>query len=350
MDLDSHQHYASVDPADALRDVEGTAGQWAEAATLGPGPLNLSRYDAVVVSGMGGSGIAGDMIWALGLADFDLPIVLHKGYGVPGFTDASTLVVVLSHSGATEETLSAFEDAGHKGADRLVVTSGEHLASRARAEGAHVALVPGGARPPRHSLGVLLVPALVALGLDDGLNEAVAVLESLAAGIGRTVPTASNPAKQIADRLADKVMPLAWGGRGIGSVAAYRLKCQLNENAKLPSAHAELPEAGHNDVVGWEHPSVLVDAAAVIALRDPKGEHPRVQRRFELMTELIADRLAWSAEIVASGEAPLARAASLIFSADMVSIYTALALDRDPTPITAIDTLKQGLGAPATLQ
>src|SRR5687768_3092477 len=97
------------------------AGQWSEAAALGPGPLDLARFDAVVVTGMGGSGIAGDIIWALGLDQLRLPVVLHKGYGIPAFTGSRTLVVVLSHSGGTEETLSAFEDAGAKGATRLVV-------------------------------------------------------------------------------------------------------------------------------------------------------------------------------------------------------------------------------------
>ncbi|MPZ72452.1 MAG: bifunctional phosphoglucose/phosphomannose isomerase [Nitriliruptorales bacterium] len=350
MDLDSPQSYDVVDPADALGDVEATARQWAEAASLGPGPLDLRRFDAVVISGMGGSGITGDIIWALSLERYALPVVVHKGYRLPGFTGPRTLVVALSHSGATEETLSAFEEAGRRGAARLVVTSGEALAERAAADGAHVALVPGGTRPPRHSLGVLLVPTLVALGLDDGLDEAVAVMDRLGREQGRDVPTAGNAAKELARRVALGVVPLAWGGRGIGSVAAYRLKCQLNENAKIPAVHGELPEADHNDVVGWESPSPLRGLAAMIILRDPVGEHPRVTRRFELTTQLLSGRLAWTADVVGRGQSALARLASLLFQADLVSVYTALAADRDPTPITSIDQLKSRLGSPAGVQ
>ena len=345
MDLDSPGDYAAVDPADALGDVEATAQQWADAATLGPGRLDLQGFDAVVVSGMGGSGISGDILWALSLEGYRLPVVVHKGYGVPGFTGPRTLVVALSHSGGTEETLSAFDEAGRRGATRLVVTGGETLAERAAAEGAHVARVPGGSRPPRHSLGVLLVPVLVALGLDDGLDEAVRVLSTLAQELGREAP--ANPAKQLAVRLAAGVVPLTWGGHGIGSVAAYRMKCQLNENAKMPAVHGELPEADHNDVVGWESTSALAGVAALLGFRDPAGEHPRVARRFELTTELLADRLAWSADIVARGSSPLARVASLLFQADIISVYTALASDRDPTPIASIDRLKAKLGTTA---
>lgn len=350
MDLDSPQHYATVDPADALGDVEATHRQWAEAATLGPGPLDLRQFEAVVVSGMGGSGITGDILWALSLEGYALPIIVHKGYGVSGFTGPKTLLVALSHSGATEETLSAFDEAGRRGATRLVVTSGAGFAERAAAAGAHVAQVPGGSRPPRHSLGVLLVPALVALGLDTGLDEAVAVMRTLSGDLGREVSTRQNPAKQLAQRLAGDIVPLAWGGHGIGSVAAYRMKCQLNENAKMPAVHGELPEADHNEVVGWDGTSPLGGLAAMIRFRDPVGEHPRVARRFDLTAELLGDRLAWTADVVSQGDSALARVASLLFQADITSVYTALATDRDPTPIAAIDRLKRGLGSPAAVR
>ena len=344
MDLDSPDAYAGVDPADALGDVEGTARQWAEAAAVAPPALELDRCDTIVICGMGGSGITGDIVWALSLGSFDLPVLVHKDYGVPGFTGPRTLVVALSHSGETEETLSAFAAAGERGATRLAVTAGGTLAQRADADGATLVRVPqGGGRPPRHSLGTLLVPTLTAVGLDDGLDEAIEVLDGLAVELGRDVPTARNPAKRLALKLATGVVPLAWGGHGIGSVAAYRLKCQLSENAKVTAIHGELPEANHNDVVGWEGSSPLTGAAAMIGMRDPAGEHPRVARRFELTQDLLGDRLVWVEHLTARGRSPLARVASLLFQADMVSLYTALATDTDPTPIAFIDRLKSGL-------
>ncbi len=347
MDLDAVEAYGSVDPADALADVEATAAQWRQAADLVPGGLDLDRFDAVVISGMGGSGIAGDVLWALSLQGYPRPIVVHKAYGVPGFTGPRTLVVAFSHSGSTEETLSAFAEAGDRGAHRLVITSGGPLAQDAQAAGVDVALMPRGSRPPRHSLGYLLVPALIALGLDQGLDEAIAVLDEVATDYGRHVPTEHNAAKQVALRLGDGVVPMAWGGHGIGSVAAYRLKCQLNENAKLPAVHGQLPEAGHNDVVGWEQASPLTGLTGLLALRDPAGEHPRVAQRFDLTTELLASRLAWCERIDARGTSALARVASLLLQADLISVYAAIAADRDPTPIKSIDRLKSELGAPA---
>ena len=346
MQLDDPGRFPAVDADDALGDVEATAQQWRDAAAVAPGRLDLTDVDHVVVSGMGGSGIAGDVLWALGLDSHPRPIIVHKGYGVPGFTGPRTLVIAFSYSGSTEETLSAFAEAGRRGARRFAVTSGGELAQRCADEGvAHARIPPGGSRPPRHSLGYLLVPALIALGLDEGLDEAIDVLASLGKSMGRDAATEENPAKHLAQRLAAPVVPLAWGGHGIGSVAAYRLKCQLNENAKLPALHAELPEADHNDVVGWEQASVLTRASGLIGLRDPAGEHQRVQRRFTITQDLLADHLAWTADIVAQGSTPLARMASLLVQADLVSVYAALTLERDPSPIASIDRLKQNLSA-----
>lgn len=344
MDLDDLAAYATCDTADALGDVEATAQQWRDAARTAPARVDLGGIDVVVVSGMGGSGIAGDVLWALSLADYPRPVVVHKGYGLPGFVGPRTLVVSFSHSGSTEETLSGFAEAGRRGAQRLVVTSGGPLAEQASAAGVPVAAVPGGTRPPRHSLGSLLVPALIALGLDDGLDEAIATLEAVAGAQGRTVPVADNAAKQVAAQIVSGgLVPMAWGGRGLGAVAAYRLKCQFNENAKLPALHGELPEADHNDVVGWEQPSVLHGATALVEMRDKAGEHPRVAQRFDITTDLLGSPVVAHAVIEASGSSPLARMASLLLSADLLSVYTALAAGRNPTPIASIDRLKAAL-------
>lgn len=346
MDLDDIGGLAAVDPADALGDVEATAQQWQDAIATAPPALTLDAIDAVVVSGMGGSGIAGDILWALSVHGYPRPIVAHKGYGVPGFTGPRTLVVSFSHSGSTEETLSGFAEAGRRGAARLVITSGGPLAEQAAEAGVAVAALAPGTRPPRHSLGSLLVPALIALGLDHGLGEAIDVLAATAAAQGRHVAAGENPAKQLAQRIAGPALiPAAWGGHGMGAVAAYRLKCQFNENAKLPALFAELPEADHNDIVGWEQPSALSGNTALITMRDRAGEHRQVGRRFDVSTGLLTSQLALQAELAATGEAPLARMASLLLQADLLSVYTALAADRDPTPIASINRLKAELAS-----
>jgi glucose/mannose-6-phosphate isomerase len=202
--------------------------------------------------------------------------------------------------------------------------------------------VPGGGTP-RHSLGKLAVPVLIALGLDEGLDEATAVQSQLAAACGRSVPSAANPAKQLAMTIASGGHVAAYGAAGLSAVAASRLKCQLNENAKLLAFLAMVPELGHNEIVGWQDGSSPANDTGVVWLRDPAGEHPQVTRRIAVTNQLIAERAAWTAELTAVGQRPLARVASLLLLADLVSVYTAIALDRDPTPVTSIDTLKREL-------
>jgi glucose/mannose-6-phosphate isomerase len=349
VNLDDPRSYASVDPQEALPDVEATAEQWVEARRLADVRLDLGGIDAVVLTGMGGSGIAGDVTAALASVVPPgertmppLPVIVHKGYGLPPFVGPRTLVVALSYSGGTEETLSGVDVALDAGAQLFAVTAGGALAERAEAAGAPIVRIPGG-RQPRHSLGYLAVPVLVALGLDEGLDEAIAVQAELATTVGRNVPTAENQAKQLALRLASGSVPLAWGARGLGAVAAYRLKCQLNENAKVPAIWNELPELDHNEVMGLQEWSPLAGILGLVLLRDPLGEHPRVAVRFTVTVELVRKRLAWTAEVAAHGTSPLARLASLLLLVDVASVYTALELGHDPSPIASIDRLKQAL-------
>jgi glucose/mannose-6-phosphate isomerase len=345
VNLDDPGSYRSVDPADALADVEGTADQWREARRLADVRLDLDGVDVVVVTGMGGSGIAGDVTAAVAAAaGFPLPILVHKGYGVPPFVGPRTLVVACSYSGNTEETLSAAEAALQRGARLFAVTSGGELAQRAESSGAPMVRIPGGGMP-RHGLGYVAVPVLVALGLDADLDEAADVQDQVAAAASRQVPSRENPAKQLALRLASGSVPVAWGAQGIGRVAAYRLKCQLNENAKVPAFWAELPELDHNEIVGLQEPSPLAGNLGLVLFRDPVGEHARIATRFRVTEELVGSRFAWLAEVAARGESALARLASLLLLADLGSIYTALELGHDPTPIPSIDRLKQALAA-----
>lgn len=341
VNLDEPHRFAEVDPLDALADVEGTATQWLQARAHAGPPIDLGGIDAVVMAGMGGSGITGDLVAALAADELDLPIAVQKGYGLPRWVGPRTLVVAISYSGGTEETLSVVAEAVARGCRVLAISSGGDLDRIAAEHGLDRVVVPGGGMP-RHSLGKLAVPALVALGLDEGLDEATAVQSQLAADWGRGVPTAANPAKQLAVTIASGGVVVAYGGTGLAAVAAYRLKCQLNENAKMPAFFAVLPELCHNEIVGWQGEPLASDAG-IVWLRDPVGEHPQVTRRITVMDQLIADAVAWTAELTALGHTPLARLASLLLMADLVSVYTAIVLDRDPTPITLIDMLKREL-------
>lgn len=344
-DLDEPGSFSAIDRSDALGDVERAAAQWEHARALaGDLRLDLDGITAVLVLGMGGSGISGDVVAAIAGDRLDVPVVVHKGYGLPVWVSSSTLVLAASYSGTTGETVDAAEVAIGRGARLLAVTTGGELGEVAASHGFPTVRPPPG-RQPRHSLGYLAVPLLAALGLDEGLGEAIDVLAAQEAAWHRDLPTVQHPLKALAARFADGTIPVAYGVQGIPALAAARLGQQLNENAKLPALTATLPELCHNAVVGWEGESALVGRAGVVWLRDPSAEHPGNACRLELVGDVLSGRVAWQAQIEARGVAPLARLASLLHQADLLSVYAAIARGIDPTPIASIDRLKAGLAA-----
>jgi glucose/mannose-6-phosphate isomerase len=344
--LDSPERFAEVDTADALADVEHAAEQWQRARGLTVPGLRIEAADAVVVTGMGGSGIAGDIAAAVAAEALPVPVVVHKGYGLPRWVGSRSVVVACSYSGETEETLDAFAEAGRRGARRAAVTRGGGLTEACAAEAIDcVALPESLTLPPRHALGYLAVPVLAALGLGDHIDEAIEVLGAVAEGCGRRVPSQRNPAKRLGEAAAAAGPVCAYGATGPAATAAYRLKCQLNENAKLPAFAAPLPEAHHNEIVGLTGADRLGSAPMVVVCRDHPGEHPRLALRAELTTELFGAQTGSAATIEARGRGALARLASLVCQADFASVYAALASGQDPTPIAAIDELKARMAA-----
>ena len=336
-DLDDLERTAAVDPLDALGDVEAAAGQWRAAVGLADdvrAPLDL--VDQVVVCGMGGSGIVADVVRAVADRGHDLPVIAHKAPGLPSWVGGATLVVAVSYSGNTAETLASARAALERGAPVLGVTSGGQMADLLDDADQPVITVPGGGQP-RHSTGSLLVPVLQALELDGELDAAIDRLAAVAEANHRTVPTADNAAKQLALELAAaEGVPALHGTAGIGEVAAYRLRCQLAENAKMRSVHAGLPELCHNDVVGWSDPATR---GPVLWL----AEDPAQDRRVTVLRDLFADRFVWDQVVAAEGDGPLERFVSLTGFVDLVSVHTAIARGTDPTPVTPIDQMKAAL-------
>ena len=338
VDLDDMDALSGIDPVDALGDVEAAAQQWADARARSEGVLApLDLVDQVVVCGMGGSGIVADVVQAVAAPGYDLPVFTHKGPGLPAWVGGSTLVVAVSYSGNTSETLDATRVALERGAPVIGITSGGQLAELLDDADQTVVDVPGGGQP-RHSTGSLLVPVLVALELDRDLDAAIDRLGAIAERNRRDVPTVDNTAKQLAVRLAaaDAGIPALYGTRGIGEVAAYRMRCQLAENAEMRSTHHGLPELCHNEVVAWADTAT---AGAVLWL----AEDPAEQRRIDVLRDLFADRFAWEEQITAEGDGPLERFASLTGLLDLASVYTAIARRIDPTPVDPITEMKEAL-------
>jgi glucose/mannose-6-phosphate isomerase len=298
----------------------------------------------LIVAGMGGSAVGGRLAaGALG-ARLRRPLVVADGYALPGWAGPDTLVLCSSYSGTTEETLAAYDDAVERGAPRLVATTGGPLGERARRDGVPLIPIPGGFQP-RAAVGYSLVAALEAAvlcgaapSLRDEVEAAAALAGTLAAEWG---PDGSedSAAKALARRLHGTVPVIA--GAGMAAAAAYRWKCQINENASLPAFASALPELDHNEVVGWPAARELGRFAAVF-LDDP-GAHPRNALRAELTMEQARAGTDVVERVVARGESPTQRLVSLILLGDLVSLYLAVLRGEDPVAIPPIDALKAAL-------
>jgi glucose/mannose-6-phosphate isomerase len=347
--LDQPDRLAALDP----KSMRTLIGSWpslvGDAARLAPS-LSLTRardIAQVVVSGMGGSAIAGDVVRAVAAPSLKVPLLVSRDYALPAFAGPSTLVIASSYSGNTEETLSSYQQARAAGASIVCLASGGKLAAAAHEHGYPVIPLPGGL-PPRSVLGysaVMLFGVLTSLGLlpDMGaqFTEAVEVLNRLTARYGPSEPEIHNPAKGIARSLHGKIAAV-YASSALLDPAAVRWRGQIEENAKSLAFHHLLPEMDHNELVGWEIPEAALRQIGVIFLRD-RGDHHQVQRRFDLTRQIVAQRAGVVQEVWTEGESSIARIFSLVCLGDFVSFYLACLNEVDPTPVSVIETLKQRL-------
>jgi glucose/mannose-6-phosphate isomerase len=309
-------------------------------------PPDYADIDKVLVLGMGGSAIGGDLAASLAQAEARLPVIVCRGYELPAFTDARTLVIASSFSGNTEETLASFERALKTEAKKLAITTGGRLKAMAQERGIPVFSFDYQAQP-RAALPFSLLPILCflsRLGLvsdkSPEVAETVPLLEGLSARIAETVPQAQNPAKQLASRLYNH-LPVVYGA-GITAEVAHRWKTQLNENSKAWAFHEVFPELNHNAVVGYQLPQELAGSIVVVLLRSALLAE-RIQLRYRITTELLERAGVGYQTIDGEGGSPLSQMMSLVLFGDYTSYYLAMLYETDPSPVKAIDFLKQKL-------
>jgi glucose/mannose-6-phosphate isomerase len=305
----------------------------------------LQRGDSagLLVCGMGGSAVGGDLAAAVLGDRLSQPLLTVRGYGLPSWVSAEWTLLCSSYSGETEETLSCFAAAEELGARRVVASTGGALTEAARAAGDPVIGLPGLLPAPRAAVAYMLVCALevaaasgIAPRIADELDSAAAFLEEQTAGLRHT-------ASEIASQLDDAVLVVY--GAGPTAAAARRWKTQINENAKLPAFFSELPEANHNELCGWDGGALGKGRLAAVLLEDI-AQHPRVKRRFALTAEAIEASGVAVVRVEAAGETPAARLLWTVMLGDLVSLAIAEGRGVDPLPIDAIDRLKAALGRP----
>ncbi len=363
--LDDVALIEAADPAGILRQTASSAAQ-VRAAVETAGETDLSgiiasgRPRAVVVTGMGGSGLAGEVLAAVCGPGSPVQVTTVHDYWLPGWVGAADLVIAVSCSGCTEETLAAAEEAVRRGC-RLLGVGGKGSPLAAIAEQARAAFIPvQPAGMPRSTLWGLSVPLMVVasrLGIvdmpGDAYESAASELERVSHLCRPDSESFVNPAKTLALELSG-TLPVIWGTSALAGTAAVRFACQLNENAKYAAIAGTLPEANHNQVVMFDGAFAPGPRAALgtdgedsacplslrlVLLRD-SHEHPQVARRREESARLAAERGIGVSELAAAGDGPLERLASLVQLIDYATAYLAIAQAVDPGPIAAIQELK----------
>jgi glucose/mannose-6-phosphate isomerase len=358
--LDDPELIEAADPGGMLQQVASSAAQVRTAvrtctecdlsALAGP-----DRPRAIVVAGMGGSGIAGDVLAAACGNGSPVQIVPTHGYDLPGWVGAPDLVIAVSCSGSTEETLSAATEAVRRGC-QLVGVGGTGSPLEAIAIQAQAPFIPVvSAGMPRSTLWGLSIPliaiaeriGIMQVGPDD-YEATAAKLERISYQCRPASESFINPGKSLALDLFGTV-PMIWGSTPLGGVAAKRFAAQLNENAKYPGIAGELPEANHNQVVAFDRPFAPGSTGAgaepgfplrLVLLADSR-EHPQVARRRMTSAELVAERGIGVSELPMEGDHVLERFASVVQLIDYATVYLGIASGVDPSPIAIIQDLKE---------
>ncbi len=296
----------------------------------------------IIIAGMGGSAIGG-LILRDWLLDASTPIYVSAGYHLPGFTDDETLIIAVSYSGNTEETLTALMEAMERGCPILTVTSNGRMRKISEERGIPLIPLPRGLQP-RASLPQQLFSIAVALrriGVEapwDEVGEAIEVLEQLRPQLAPEKSPEANEAKSLALGLWGYI-PHIYAPRRMEAVA-YRLRTQLNENAKLPACSASLPEGFHNAVMGREGPKELLERLAALIIREP-DEGEKLKRRINAFRELLEESFGRVLELWARGRGLLPKILSALYIGDYTSLYLALLYGYDPSKIKSIELLKR---------
>jgi glucose/mannose-6-phosphate isomerase len=348
--LETVERIRAADPEDMLGRIKELPKQVRDAWAIAQRAQIPPAYGDVrniVVAGMGGSAIGGDLAAAIVASELKVPMSVHRDYGLPAYVGRDSLVITSSYSGNTEESLSSFEEARKRGAKAIAITTGGRLADLARSAGVPLVTFSYAARP-RATLGYSLALVLGVLSKMGHIRDLSADVDAALADVAKLQERVhegarTNDAKKLAVALAGKVV-FVYGAGAMG-VMARRVKGQWNENAKNWAAFDVLPELDHNAVVGFPLPAIAKQALAVFVLRSTHdlGRH-RV--RWEVTNELLDQAGIEHHTLELPGATALSEVLQMTYYTDHVSFYVALLNGADPSPNRSIDFLKDRLAKP----
>jgi glucose/mannose-6-phosphate isomerase len=343
--LDDVDEIKRIDKSNMLGFCVDAAKHYREAARLAERiKVDYPEPQNVIVAGMGGSAIGGELLKDYTRSTTKVPIEISREYRLPDYADKSSFVVLASYSGETEETLSAFVDALTRGCMVFCIGSGGALVKYAEKLSVPYLQVRGG-MPPRAALPHMFLPLLKCmekLGITPDFSpefsEATELLQKVASGNAPEKPANENSAKTLAVNL-NGLSPVVYGF-GIYRAVALRYKQQFNENAKVPAKWETFSELNHNETMGWENPMNLAKCYAVVFLRE-EAETVEIRARIETTKTLMQANLSKMFEVWAQGKGNLAKMLSTILVGDFTSVYLAALRGVDPTPVKTVTLMKQ---------
>ncbi len=343
--LDKIDDMRKIDRKNMITFSIQAASQYAESAkNVEKINLPYTNPKNIIIAGMGGSAIGGELVKDYTRATAKVPIEISREYNLPAYADKDSLVILASFSGDTEETLSAFVDAVNRKCMIYCVSSGGNLLKYAQKLSLPYLQVKGGMQP-RAALPHMLLPTLKCMEkldmtpkLPEELAETIKLLEKVSTENGPEKPASENFAKILAANLSGAV-PAVYGF-GLYRGVALRYKQQFNENAKIPAKWEYFSELNHNETMGWESAKDVAKCFSAVFIRDI-SEPVEIHSRIEITKSLMQPMLPKMYEVWSQGKSNLAKMLSTILIGDFTSIYLAMLRNVDPTPVKTVDTMKE---------
>ena len=346
---DLGEEIQKYDPSGMFGHIYRFPEQMEEAVAIGRGISLSGDYSgvkSVVFCGMGGSSIGGDIIVALVSRNMNTSVSVIRNYTLPAWIGKETLVICVSYSGNTEETLACFDEAKSRGATVAGISSGGELSIRLKQMDADLIVIPDG-HPPRASLGYLAISGLYLLeksgllgySVEESLLRTVAHLKSWRDSFSKM--GAGNRTLEVAQTIYQSIPVIYGEADGTGAVA-LRWRGQLAENGKMISFHHTLPEMNHNEIVGFQNNPELLKQLGVIWLID-SNHHERTAKRQKLTRDILGRSVQYQLEIASEGNSLFERLFYLIYFGDWISFWVAMLQKTDPSPVEQIDRLKRAL-------
>ncbi len=308
--------------------------------------LDVSGINNIIITGLGGSAIGGDLLRSYLQYEIKIPIQLNRNYYIPAYANENTLVIASSYSGETEETISAYNDAKSKGCKIICISSGGRLSVMSENDGNYVVKLPRGYQP-RCALAfsfftmlILFIKLKFISERNQDIQKLIDLMKEksvLYTDFGRT----TNPAINIAEHLSGK-FPIIYSSNDLLDVVNLRWRGQFAENSKTLAFGNYFPELNHNEIVGWQENSDFLRNFALVYLIDMQ-DNPRILKRQKITKEILEPYRGLDIEIESEGSSKIERIFDLVYLGDWISFYLAVINKTDPAPIEKINILKNKL-------